>query len=282
VRDLADIDRTLGELGQASSDVKGLLQRALGAERTLARLDALLGDLAPGEQPGPPSEPPPKRFGRHARWAKPAAKVDARARKPEPERKPEPARVPEPARAQEPTPEHESVPPAALAPQPGRKPGQRSTLVGIPSNLPLPMRSEQQQPALAPDEPELSMSSEDTDPELELAPAAEPEENTETGSWQRPEQNLSAARVLGFDEPRQSPAEDSDEVTRIAVAPDGENETTRHMRSLLDQQLDPNDFPDQSSEHPQAAGTQAEDSEDDFELLIEDDEILEIEELDEE
>ncbi|MFI5308548.1 MAG: hypothetical protein ACHQ53_14410 [Polyangiales bacterium] len=265
MRDLADIDRTLGELGQPTDDVKGLLERALGANRSLDRLDAMLGELAPGMAPPTPARPVVS--GRHARWSRPAA---ARG-------------VERSRRASEPVRDAAAAATAESEPA-GKEKSSRATLVGIPSRPPVPVAADEP----VRDEPELSLQPEDTDPEIELSAQDAPdaaETDTDTGSWQRPEQSASAAQILGFDAPEQSGSADADAVTRISTPPEAEESTTTRFdaRALLDRQLDPEDFANEgAAQEPEAAAAEASDESDDFELLIDDDEILEIEELDEE
>lgn len=79
--DLTQIDLQLEQLGRAPDDVQALLERSLGADRSRARVEALLATLAEGgpepvsedESPPPrrPSSHPPRALGRHARWAPP-------------------------------------------------------------------------------------------------------------------------------------------------------------------------------------------------------------------
>jgi hypothetical protein len=85
--DLAEIDRQLAELGTPSESPASLVERNLGTDRSLERIDAMLATLAENTAPieaAPararvPSEPP-RALARHARWAPKKEASDAGAR----------------------------------------------------------------------------------------------------------------------------------------------------------------------------------------------------------
>ena len=213
--DLAEIDRQLEQLGKTPEDCAPLLDHALGANRSLERIDALLATLAQSvllQSPAPkrrPSSHPPRAMGRHARW---------------------------------------TPPPGGVAPR-AKSGSARDTLVGPPTSHP-PAPTDSLPAPLPRDEAELVLSDAgyEGEPELSFADAVEGSE-------------LEAE-------------------TRVAPADDAETGRRPSMEALLDQHLDPDDFP-KTPPPPAASEDEATAAdEDDFELLIEDEEILEVEDDD--
>jgi hypothetical protein len=287
VRDFADTDRQLEQLGKLPSDVANLLTRALGPDRSLAQLDAVLAEMAEGA----PQAASPVRAGIPARRSRRSS-----------------SRVPAAAgRRSEPAPTDGSKPKGSAT---------RSTLIGLPSSMP-PQTPVTNSPELeaetaallgAPDpqvlaqdlgEPEVLLRSEAAQAEPELSftePLDEEDErapqgsvDSDTGPWQLPTESAPSVEPLvnaaAFADPTER-ASENEAVTALSrsAPPPSPSELGRERartEALLDQDLDPADFPARPTSPD---GVDADEEleaadEDDFELLIDDEEILEIEEL---
>ncbi len=271
VRDLVATDRQLEELGQEPSDVAALLGRCLGDDRSLQRLDGLLEQLGQG---GPGRSEPPRASVR--------AGIPARkSRRPR------------------------SRPPATRSSPSGKGKSARDTLVGVPPQpalQPPEAAPEAQAAELAPRRPSQPF-------ELQTGDTGEPEPTPEEAgepelSWS--EQEAAAEEPTEVAASGNAPSEQGGESWQGADARGGaelEEVTGRsswvppaaeperdpgRAESLLDQDLDPADFPpdEAGADEPTRVEPEVleiEDAdEDDFELLIDDEEILEIEDLEDE
>jgi hypothetical protein len=274
--DLAEIDRQLEQLGKPPDDLAALVERVLGPDRSPERIEALLATLGVGAtmaseptyvEPAPaparrPSSHPPRALGRHARWTPRSSTMSMNALRP-----------------------GASV---------------RDTLVGQPSAAP-PAPSGQR-----PAEPQASAlardTSRDTSPDTWADRAAQQAEIVEPfplAVSQRAEVAESDAPEPDYDE--------NDDVTEPAVvahftssgspvgwgapmpsaaprssesAAEAEAERRVHMEALLDQDLEPRDFPSTPPKPNRASTAMPATEEDEFELLVEEEEILELDDVD--
>jgi hypothetical protein len=271
--DLAEIDRELEQLGKPPSDWAALIERVLGPDRSPERIDALLATLGVGApmviepayvSPAParrPSSHPPRALGRHARW----------------------------------TPRSSSLSPSVL--RPGAS--VRDTLVGQPA-APGPSSE-------PPPEPQASEASRDTSPDAVSDRAAQEAATVEPFPLAL-SQRASVPDVAESDTPETSYSEnDDDDVTEPAVvahftssgspvgwgepaptapprsseiAAETEAERRVKMEALLDQDLDPRDFPSTPPRSFPAIAAKPAKEEDEFELLVEEEEILELDDVD--
>jgi hypothetical protein len=272
--DLAEIDRELELLGPPPQDWTALVERTLGPDRSPERIDALLATLGVAPEPLPvepapprrPSSHPPRALGRHARW----------------------------------TPRLSSVPKS----DPRPAPSSRSTLIGQPS---LPPATTSSAPTEAQPSDVSRDTTRDTSPDMwgdRTAPQAvlaEPFPLAEQTLSQRASVAESDAPELGYgeDEDVTEPAvvaHFTTSGTPVATAvpavdahstetgPETAAERRVHIEALLDQDLDPRDFPSvPPTSSPASAPVHATDratNEDEFELLVEEEEILELDDVD--
>lgn len=264
MRDLQQVDRELAELGRPPSDVRLLLGRVLGEDRSLARLEQLLGEL---ETAAPLAAPEPPR--RHSSWP-PRPSVG-------------PRRI------------AEVKPPVSQSP-PAPRPVPHDTIVDGPSS-----------PIGLPDAEEHGLEAEaaalisDLHPPQEAA-GASADEAAASEPARAPGEGLAFSALFDFSEPPPPRVSSAPAPAPEAPSADGprseEQETGERpasMRALLDQDLDPNDFPavpaprqaepepaPRQSEPepapapaPARAQSQPVEVEDEFELLV-DDEIIEL------
>jgi hypothetical protein len=266
--DLAEIDRELEQLGKPPDDWAALVARVLGPDRSPERIDALLATLGVGAavvsepayvEPAParrPSSHPPRALGRHARW----------------------------------TPRSGALAPSALRPGSSA----RATLIGQPSAPPSAPSGER------PAEVEGSELSRDTSPDVwsdRSAQQAAIVEPYPLAVSERVAVAESDAPELGYDE--------NDDVTEPAVVAhftmsgspvaqpvrpidaratgtDPETAAQRRVKieALLDQDLDPRDFPSTPPRSSPASAAVPATAEDEFELMVDEEEILELDDVD--
>jgi hypothetical protein len=297
--ELDDIDRQLEALDRSKVDVSALLDRVLGKDRSLAKLDemlAALGEVPPGMlRPRVPSAFPPRRSPLPPRIVSgapfsPLGQVAASS--PWPPRPAPAAITPEQATAPAgpeawPSPLHaapaaQPVPAARPSPFPDAEAATDAMPV-IASIPPLPrIKDTLVDTPLAPLPPIMS-----SDDDLDAETAALLGDPSMPSAVPLPfgpsvETSVSVAPApTQADTPADTPADteaSTDVPTRVGPRPeeieaaaqvDQERARRDSVRALLDQEIDPNDFP--SERPPKPSG------DDDVEMLLEDDEILEIE-----
>jgi hypothetical protein len=247
--DLAEIDRQLAALGKVPQDLAALIARELGDGASPERRDAWLSEQGAGSfQPLQASAPE-----RHSSRPSPIRETWDRPITAPPPNQPE-ADAP---RSLDPGSMH-AVPPPAFTEPPDEN-----------------------------DEPELSFSEQaaaeeaggyyrdviESDPPHSSQPAPR-------RSWSWPGSGRDSSRPPRPSWPpegvRKSSAAEHEAATALtpmAELPPAATERAE-LDALLDQDLDPNDFP--RTEPPPAEQAAAAESEDDFEMLIEDDEIIEL------
>jgi hypothetical protein len=285
--ELDDVDRQLEAFGTPKSDVSALLDRVLGEDRSLAKLDemlAALGEVPPGMlRPRMPSSPLPRRsplpprivsgmpfspLGQVAapqawppRPAPTAATPEQATAAAAPEAWPAPlhaapAALPVPAARPSPFPDAEAATDAmpVIGSIPAL-PRVKDTLVDTPL-APLP-------PIMA------------SDDDLDAETAALLGDSRMPSAVPLPfgpsvETSASVASVQA-EAPTDVPTRVGPKPEEIEAAAHADEERARRdsVRALLDQEIDPNDFPSERPPKPQG--------DDDVEMLLEDDEILEIE-----
>ncbi|MDH5676600.1 MAG: hypothetical protein OEZ06_31070 [Myxococcales bacterium] len=283
--DLAEIDRQLDALGAVPGNIEELVARYGEADLSAQRIDGLLDDLAagvkvalpspaPARAPGAPGMPARSRTGRVAPPVAPAPKAPA------------PAPI---------------SPPAAAVPSPPAAPFNPSPMPAAqPSPFPVRGAEPVALPSLtAPAVPKLV----DEDERMEIATSAPSAVGPDAGDAGADDGGLAGllepsiipselpeAEEVGDDEATlaAAPEPDDPEATLQMTADTLADDVTTAVDQLLEQDLDPSDFPQTPAAdppEPMAAAGDRDGDEDaggagdsELEILVDEDDIIEIDE----